>query len=341
MCFLSTLISLTDMHLEKCNLYRNYVRTIHTNKENINNLADLPWLPVRAFKHFDIKSIPDSQVYKVMKSSGTGGVQSKIFLDQETAKLQQTKLIEIFTETFDASRHPMLVIDSEETVRDRYQFSARTAAINGFTLFSRNRTFALNKDLSINFSAIDDFLEKNKGKKIFIFGFTFIVWQHFIKELQNHSKFYDLSNSFLLHGGGWKKLEAVKVDNANFKDEIFRTIGCKNVRNYYGMIEQTGSIYTECEHGNLHAPKGADVIIREVEDFNVAGFGKEGIIQLFSNIQKSYPGHSLLTEDIGYILPSDSCKCGAPGKILKVLGRLSRAEVRGCSDAINHESSTI
>ena len=101
------------------------------------------------------------------------------------------------------------------------------------------------------------------------------------------------------------------------------------------MIEQTGSIYMECSHGNLHAPSGADVIIRNFEDFNENEFEKVGIIQIFSDIQKSYPGHSLLTEDVGYSLPANSCKCGSVGTVLKVLGRLSRAEVRGCSDAVS------
>jgi hypothetical protein len=229
----------------------------------------------------------------------------------------------------------MLVIDSLDTVKDRYKFSARTAAINGFTLFSRQRAFALNDDMSINFDVIEEFLEKHSGKTIFIFGFTFVVWQHFIKQLEDANKKYDMSNAFVLHGGGWKKLENEKVDNDEFKDRIYTAIGCKKVHNYYGMVEQTGSIYMECSHGNLHAPSGADVIVRNFEDFSENEFGKVGIIQIFSDIQKSYPGHSLLTEDVGYRLHASSCKCGSVGTVLKVLGRLSTAEVRGCSDAVS------
>ena len=335
MDLLKNLISLTELHSKRCNVYRNYIDTIFPREASIKRLADLPWIPVRAFKEFDLKSISDDHVYKIMQSSGTGGVQSKIFLDQETSKLQQAKLIEIFAEVFGGSRYPMLVIDSLETVKDRYKFSARTAAINGFTLFSRQRAFALNDDMSINFDLIDEFLEKHSGKTIFIFGFTFVVWQHFIKQLEDANKKYDMSNAFVLHGGGWKKLENEKVDNDEFKDRIFRAIGCEKVHNYYGMIEQTGSIYMECSYGNLHAPSGADVILRNFEDFSENEFEKVGIIQIFSDIQKSYPGHSLLTEDVGYSLPANSCKCGSVGTVLKVLGRLSRAEVRGCSDAVS------
>lgn len=316
MDLLKNLISLTELHSKRCNVYRNYIDTIFPREAPIKRLADLPWLPVRAFKEFDLKSISDDDVYKIMQSSGTGGVQSKIFLDQQTSKLQQAKLIEIFAEVFGGSRYPMLVIDSLETVKDRYKFSARTAAINGFTLFSRQRAFALNDDMSINFDFIDEFLEKNSGKTIFIFGFTFVVWQHFIKQLEDANKKYDMSNAFVVHGGGWKKLENEKVDNDEFKDRIYRAIGCEKVHNYYGMIEQTGSIYMECSHGHLHAPSGADVIIRNFEDFSENELEKVGIIQIFSDIQKSYPGHSLLTEDVGYSLPANSCKCGSVGTVV-------------------------
>ena len=60
--------------------------------------------------------------------------------------------------------------------------------------------------------------------------------------------------------------------------------------------------------------------------------GEAGIIQVVSLLPKSYPGHSLLTEDEGVILGQDDCPCGRKGKYFKVLGRLKQAEIRGCSD---------
>ena len=53
------------------------------------------------------------------------------------------------------------------------------------------------------------FLEKFKGQKILLFGFTFMIWQHFYKELlrlKEKGITFDLSNGILIHGGGWKKL---------------------------------------------------------------------------------------------------------------------------------------
>ena len=146
---------------------------------------------------------------------------------------------------------------------------------------------------------------------------------------------FDFSNAFLIHGGGWKKLESQQISQTSFKEGFKQIANCHSIFNYYGMIEQTGSIYIECEYGNLHAPKGSDVIIRRPSDFEVAEFGEEGFIQLFSNIQWSYPGHSILTEDIGTSHAPGYCCCNHPGTVLRVMGRVKRAEVRGCSDAVN------
>jgi hypothetical protein len=57
-----------------------------------------------------------------------------------------------------------------------------------------------------------------------------------------------------------------------------------------------------------------------------------GLIQLLSVIPRSYPGHSLLSEDLGEFIGIDDCKCGRSGKYFNVYGRVKSAEVRGCSD---------
>ena len=104
------------------------------------------------------------------------------------------------------------------------------------------------------------------------------------------------------------------------------------MHNYYGMVEQTGSIFMECECGFLHASSFSDIIIRDHLDYSPKNIGERGLIQLLSVVPKSYPGHSILSEDIGKIYGVDDCKCGRKGKYFKVYGRLKKAEIRGCSD---------
>ena len=57
-----------------------------------------------------------------------------------------------------------------------------------------------------------------------------------------------------------------------------------------------------------------------------------GLIQTLSLLPVSYPGQSILTEDIGIIHGIDNCKCGKLGKYFSVLGRVPDSELRGCSD---------
>ncbi len=108
--------------------------------------------------------------------------------------------------------------------------------------------------------------------------------------------------------------------------------GIERVYDYYGMVEQTGSIYMECECGHLHAPIFSDIIIRRPIDFSEAEIGEKGIIQVVSVLPESYPGHSLLTEDEGIVLGEDDCPCQRKGKYFKIIGRIKNAEIRGCSD---------
>ena len=53
---------------------------------------------------------------------------------------------------------------------------------------------------------------------------------------------------------------------------------------------------------------------------------------MISLLPTSYPGHSIITEDIGETVDETNCKCGLGGKKFLVHGRVEKAEIRGCSD---------
>jgi hypothetical protein len=186
--------------------------------------------------------------------------------------------------------------------------------------------------MTFNYERVESFLKKYESESILIFGFTFIIWKHFVLELEKAGKKFNLSTSILLHGGGWKQLENQSVDNIEFKNRILNISSISKIHNYYGMVEQTGSIFVECEYGFLHASSFSDLIIRNHQTHRPENQGSKGLIQLLSVIPKSYPGHSILTEDLGTIYGVDNCECGRMGKYFKVHGRIKSAEIRGCSD---------
>ena len=127
------------------------------------------------------------------------------------------------------------------------------------------------------------------------------------------------------------------MSHDEFHDRLREVCGIRSVHDYYGMVEQTGCIYMECECGHLHASIFSDIITRRAEDMSECDIGEAGIIQVVSAIPESYPGHSLLTEDEGVVLGEDDCPCGRKGKYFKIHGRIKAAEVRGCSDTFERK----
>lgn len=331
---LKELLELTEHHKAHCDRYRRIIEAYGYQKEKINSISDFPFLPVRLFKELELKSIPDEDVFKVMTSSGTTGQSvSRVILDKDNAILQQKVLLRLLGDFIGKKRLPMLIIDSPDVVKNRKLFTARGATVMGLDFAARNKVYALNTDMSFNEEAVGDFLKKYGGEKFLVFGFTFMVWQHFFQEMEKiKERKFDFSNGYLLTGGGWKKLETEAVSRNDFKQYGKDTCGIIHYVDHYSMAEQSGCIYAECEYGHLHASIYSDVIPRRYKDFSPCEIGEPGIMQTVSVLPHSYPGHSLLTEDEGMIVGVDDCPCGRKGKYIKILGRIKNAEIRGCSD---------
>lgn len=327
--------ALTRYHRENCPAYARILDGVFQDS-GASSLEAIPFLPVRLFKELTLRSVPAEAVAKTMTSSGTSGqAVSKIYLDRTTAANQQKALVKIVSSFTGSGRMPMVILDCPSVVKDRRMFSARGAGILGFSIFGTKKFYALDDEMRLDAEGLEKFLEAYRGETILLFGFTFMVWQHFYKELlrlKTCGRAFDLSNCILIHGGGWKKLQSEAVSQQEFRRRLREVCGLGRIHDYYGMVEQTGCIYMECEEGHLHASVFSDVILRRPLDFGVCGIGEPGILQVLSSIPQSYPGHSLLTEDAGVLLGEDDCPCGRKGKYFKVTGRLKNAELRGCSD---------
>lgn len=330
------LLELTEYHKDYCPEYKRILEAINFDIDSVESYTDLPFLPVRLFKELDLKSVEDDKVVKIMTSSGTTGqAVSKIYLDRITSSNQQKAMVKIVSDFTGSSRMPLIIVDCPSVVKNRAMFSARGAGILGFSIFGSKRIYALDNDMKLDVEGLNLFMEQHKNERILIFGFTFMVWQHFYKELARLKEKgikFDFSNGILIHGGGWKKLITETVSEGEFHKRLEDVCGLKEIHDYYGMVEQTGCIYMECEYGHLHASIFSDVITRRAIDFRPCEIGERGIIQVLSTIPESYPGHSLLTEDEGVIEGVDDCPCGRKGKYFKIIGRLKNAEIRGCSD---------
>ena len=110
-----------------------------------------------------------------------------------------------------------------------------------------------------------------------------------------------------------------------------KKLNINNVINYYGLVEQIGSIFFECKCGYFIASNFSEIIIRD-ENLVECADGQSGFVQLISLLPTSYPGHNILTEDIGEVVKNHNCTCYGHGKRFLIHGRVKDAELRGCSN---------
>ena len=325
--FFKNLSVLNNYHYKNCSEFKSIANTF-SKKKKINT-SELPFIHVKLFKENNLKSIPKTIETKTYKSSGTNSdVLSKVNIDRKTSLLQSKCLTKIIQNIINTKKlNKLYIIDNKETLTNN-KYSARGAAINGFRHLANSYEFLLDENNNIKSNLIKKLrFEKN----IMIFGFTNIIWEFFLKKLIKNNYKISKNNGFLFHGGGWKKLENISVGKKEYNKYINNFIGIKKIYNYYGMVEQTGSIFIECEKGYYHPSIFSDIHIRD-RNLNLCNLKEVGIIQVSSLLPMSYPGHNILTEDMGKMISNDGCKCGRKGKFFKIIGRIPKTEVRGCSD---------
>jgi hypothetical protein len=129
-------------------------------------------------------------------------------------------------------------------------------------------------------------------------------------------------------------LQQQAVTKDVFAAGVAAAFGCSpdRVIDFYGMVENVGVVYPDCEQGNKHVPAFADVIIRNELTLEPVAMGQRGLMQVCSVLPTSFPGFLVLTEDIAELIHHDGCACGRRGTAFRFVSRAPKAEVRGCGN---------
>lgn len=320
--------------------FRNYVEHCPDDFRAANTIADLPYLPVGVFKaNPPLALVAASEIKRTLTSSATSGqVPSRVVLDATTAKRMTKGVITIIRDFIGPARRPYLVIDTPENLTPQAELGARAAAIQGLGSFATEVVSCLRADqqgdLSLDLDKLLSCAEKWKGTDVLVYGFTYVIWTHLVQPLQRQGVTLGIPNVHVLHSGGWKRLEQQAVTKAVFARDVASVFGCSadRVIDYYGMVENVGVVYPDCEYGNKHVPAFAEVIVRNPLTLATAETGEQGLVQVCSVLPTSFPGFLLLTDDMAEIIGYDGCPCGRRGTHFRFARRVPKAEVRGCGN---------
>ncbi|WP_435627779.1 hypothetical protein [Candidatus Ferrigenium straubiae] len=318
-------------------VYANYVRHWPIKVEHAQSIEELPYIPVSVFKRNPpLALVPSDKIQRTLLSSATTGQEpSRIAIDAPTAKRMTKGVVAILRDFIGSARRPYLVVDSAETNANAASLGARGAAIRALSPFATETVYCLKGgNLDIDDEALGEFIEQHGDKPVIVYGFTSILWTKLITPLAAKGKTLGMQQAVILHSGGWKKLIAESVTKEVFNITASQVFGCQKekVIDYYGMVENLGIIYPDCIAGNKHAPAFGAVVIRDPLTLKPVITGGTGIVQVCSALPTSFPGHLLLTEDLATLIAEDGCPCGRPGSAFRFVGRISKAEVRGCGN---------
>jgi hypothetical protein len=323
--------------------FRNYVEHWPIDFRTAKEIADLPYLPVGVFKADPPLALVSAEEVKrtLTSSATTGQVPSRIVLDSATARRMTKGVLTIARDFIGSARRPYLVIDTPDNLAAQGQLGARGAAVQALGSFATEIVTCLragsNGDSTLDLEKLLGCAAKWKDAEVLVYGFTYVIWTQFVQTLQRQGITLNLPNVRVLHSGGWKRLLQQSVTREVFNHGVASVFGCAPERSvdYYGMVENVGVIYPDCEHGNKHVPVFAEVIVRDPLTLVPVKAGERGLIQLCSVLPTSFPGFLLLTEDMAEVIADDDCPCGRRGTSFRFAGRVPKAEVRGCGNLEN------
>lgn len=329
--FIAEMHRITEHHLARCEEYAR----VWPDWRPVDAAEGLPYLHVGVFKWIDFRTEGEEIKHQrtLLSSATTSGVSSRIALDATSSELQARSSLAILRDFVGGSVRPLLVVDSARSLRTGSDVSARIAAAMSLRPLASDIYFLLGMPedaSSMKWDALGDLLDKYD--ELLVYGFTWILhcaWGGADMPDRVRSRLAGKTICFV-HSGGWKKLEAERVSRQAFDGGLLEGLAPESrVVDFYGLVEQPGIVYPLCEHGFRHVPVWADVIVRD--PITLAPLeGESGLLQLMNTLAVGAPYHSVLTEDLGRVVPG-ACPCGR-GKRFELLGRLPKAEIRGCAN---------
>jgi hypothetical protein len=340
----SSLLALLKAELayacERSQPISNYVGRWPVDYRNSTRIADLPFLPVGIFKTDPpLALVEPRDIGRTLASSATTGkVPSWGVLYSAPANRMTMGVMTNFRDFSGPARRPSLFFDTHATLAGKGELGARGAAIQGLRSFATEVVCCLSDDAAGNLvletEKLLDAAAKWNDAEVLVYGFTFVIWNHLVKPLRSKGISLNLPNARVLHSGGWKRLQEQAVSKDTFAQGVAAAFGCSSdrVTDFYGMVENVGVVYPDCERGNKHVPAFADVIVRDELTLEPVSAGQRGLVQVCSVLPTSFPGFLVLTEDIAEVVHQDGCGCGRRGMAFRFVGRAPKTEVRGCGN---------
>ncbi len=289
-------------------VYREFCDLLKINPKAINQLTDIPFLPVNIFKNRKVVS-GSKNVERIFTSSSTTGQHPSHHFVKDI-ELYERSLIFNFEYFYgNPSEYTILALLPSYLERQGSSLVYMVEKLmdnspsnhNGFYLY----------DFEGLFKKIE-FLEQEK-KKYILLGVSFALLDFAARYK------IPIKNGIVMETGGMKGRRK-EITREQLHNIICEAFSLKSVHSEYGMTELLSQAYS-FENGIYRCSPQMKVLVRDTRDplhTRIFGKGAFNIIDL-ANIDSCC---FISTSDLGEVYPDGS---------FKVLGRFDEAEVRGCN----------
>lgn len=286
--------------------YKDYLDSISVKLSDINEISQIPFLPIEFFKTHSIKTNEwDSQI--VFESSGTTQlITSKHHVsDVEFYHLHAQHL---FEKTF-GPISGKTIIALLPSYLER-QGSSLVSMVDSFiqTSQSAKSGFYLNE-----LDELVQLLKESRGEDIILFGVTFALLDLATQYNLN------LEHVTIIETGGMKgrREEIVKEE---LYDLLREKLSVRNIYSEYGMTELLSQAYGK--NGKFPQSNALKVLIRDINDpYAILEAGNTGGVNII-DLANAHSCSFIETKDVGRI--------NADGTF-EVLGRFDNSDLRGCN----------
>ena len=289
-------------------VYREFCNLIYKNPAKINEVNEIPFLPISFFKTKKILSTNNYE--KVFYSSGTSKkIRSKHYISR--IELYEKSFLTNFIHNYGKPEEyniigllPNYLENSNSSLIYMVEKLIKFSKSNNSGFYMRDFDKLSEKLIK---------LEKKKEKTILI-GVSYALL-----DLISYKKF-KLKNTIVMETGGMKgqRKEMVKSE---LHEKLKIGFGVSKIHSEYGMTELLSQAYSKGE-GIFESPPWMKVVIRDINDAQNLNFNKtSGAINIIdlANINSC---SFIATDDMGRYINNSK---------FEVVGRIDNSDIRGCN----------
>ena len=293
---------------QHCDIYGAYIKTLGRDVDSVQQLEDIPFLPIQFFKTHKVISKAQDDYLLFESSATTSQIPAKHYVADEV--LYKQSILSSFEHALGGVKDKVIVAllphyleraNSSLVYMVDYLIKESGQTDNGFYLDKEADLFQLILKL-----------EAQKQETI-LFGVTFALLE-FAKKFSAN-----LQHTQIIETGGMKGRGAEQTREA-VHAVLNHSFGAKPIYSEYGMAELLSQSYYTGQK-KFVPPTWKKVLVRDAYDpFDISKSGK-GALNII-DLANIYSCTFIATDDLGDVHQDGS---------FDVLGRLDSSEIRGCN----------